>query len=326
MKTFKIGADVSKLTLDYYNLELDTYETIKNTSCDIRMYLSKYEPEAYSLVVEPTGTYHIRLCEIATDLGFEVLMANPVQSSYYMKVLQMNDKTDENAAKSLSLLGSSVELPRYKAGQLNKKQLRMVYNALKKQEQSLKNQLESLMPYLKPCRIAIESLKRVLHNVQIEIKLLEDQLHELSDDGEKQFYKLATSVVGIGKKSAHGLLQYTNGFQDFDNSSQLVKYIGIVPSKHYSGTSIRKKGRISKNGPSTLRACLYNAAKSAKRYNHACKALYERLRINGKPHKVAMVAIIRKLLRQVFAVVKNETSFDNELFEKQIIQNKLQVK
>jgi hypothetical protein len=106
-----------------------------------------------------------------------------------------------------------------------------------------------------------------------------------------------------------------------DRLLKLSRELGIsiiVAHKHYSGTSVRKKGKISKNGPSRLRACLYNAAKSAKRYNHACKALYERLRINGKPHKVAMIAIIRKLLRQVFAVVKNETPFDNELFEKQI--------
>lgn len=326
MNTNKIGADVSKLTLDFFNLENNELETINNNSQDIRMYLSKHNAKKYSLVVEPTGTYHIKLCEIATALGFEVLMANPVQSSYYMKVLRLTDKTDENAAKSLSLLGSTVELPQYKPGKLKKKQLRMVYNALKKQEQSLQNQLESLAPYISPCQSAMGSLKKVLSAVQEEIEQVENQLNNLSNEAEKKFYKLVTSVVGIGPKSAHGLLQYTNGFQDFDNSNQLVKYIGIVPSKHYSGTSVRKKGKISKNGPSRLRACLYNAAKSAIQHNNACKALYKRLKENGKAHKVAMIAVIRKLLRQVFAVVKNGKLFDNQLFEKHIIQNKLQAK
>jgi len=55
------------------------------------------------------------------------------------------------------------------------------------------------------------------------------------------------------------------------------------------------------------------AARSARKYNLACKAIYDRLRLKGKPHKVAMMAVVHKLTKQVFAVVKNETPFDNLL-------------
>ena len=45
------------------------------------------------------------------------------------------------------------------------------------------------------------------------------------------------------------------------------------------------------------------AARSAIRYNHACKELYERLRAKGKPYKKAIVAVMNKLVKQVFGVV-----------------------
>ena len=60
-----------------------------------------------------------------------------------------------------------------------------------------------------------------------------------------------------------------------------------------------------------MRAVLYMAARSARRYNLSCKALYERLRAKGKCHRVAMMAVINKLLHQVFAVVKHNTEFVN---------------
>ena len=80
---------------------------------------------------------------------------------------------------------------------------------------------------------------------------------------------------------------------------------------------------MTKKGASQLRACLYNAARSAKRYNNACKAIFKRLRQKGKPYKVAMMAVIKKLLQQVFAVVKSNTKFDNELYIKNLELKKI---
>lgn len=53
------------------------------------------------------------------------------------------------------------------------------------------------------------------------------------------------------------------------------------------------------------------AARSAKKHNNACREIYIRLRANGKAHKVALMAVVHKLLKQVFAVVKNDVLFDN---------------
>ncbi len=80
--------------------------------------------------------------------------------------------------------------------------------------------------------------------------------------------------------------------------------------------SVRYRGPITKRGNAELRACLYMAARSARRFNLACKDLYERLRARGKGYKQAMVAVMNKLIRQIFAVLKNDTVFDNNYYLK----------
>jgi hypothetical protein len=54
---------------------------------------------------------------------------------------------------------------------------------------------------------------------------------------------------------------------------------------------------------------LYMCARSAKKYNRACRELYERLQAKGKAKKLALIAVANKLLKQAFAIVKNKTTY-----------------
>ena len=118
--------------------------------------------------------------------------------------------------------------------------------------------------------------------------------------------------MGIGPTTAAALLTETGGLTGFKNAKQLAKFLGVCPTQNESGKSIRGRGGIAKTGTKEIRTLLYMCARSAKRYNLSCKDLYERLRRKGKCHKVAMTAVCHKLVKQFFAVVKNETPFDNE--------------
>ena len=89
------------------------------------------------------------------------------------------------------------------------------------------------------------------------------------------------------------------------------KFFGVCPTDKQSGSSLKGRGSISKSGVSYVRSILYVAAHSAKRYNNACKDIYQRLRAKGKSHKVAIIAVVHKLVIQLVAVVKNNTIFDN---------------
>lgn len=315
-----LGIDVSHETLDIHFIdqqEVVSKNRIENSCTSIVNFLKQYDPNNIFIVAEPTGTYSDKLFELAHQHGFEIRLVNPQKSSRYTQVMGHLNKTDELAAELLTQMGSTLDLSVYtppSQAMKERKQIVMTINALSKQSRALSNQIHAMEQRLSPSSSALGALKVALAIMQEQIQKLEQELQTLTDEEADEFAKYAGSVVGIGPKTINLLLIYTNGLKNFDNKNQLPKFIGTVGSVHQSGTSINRRGRITKSGPSLLRACLYNAAKSASRFNHACKALYQRLRTNGKPHKLAMIAVINKLLHQVFAVVKSKNLFDNELY------------
>ena len=172
--------------------------------------------------------------------------------------------------------------------------------------------MHALEFHARPLGYVVKSLEQSLAFCQGQIQEAERRILTVSEECFEQAYKLATSVIGVGPAIAQALLIATNGLLDFDNSKQLAKFAGVCATHFESGSSIKRRGGISKSGDPNLRALLYMGARSAKRYNQPCKQLYERLRSKGKCHKVAMLAVCNKMLRQIFAVVKSGVEFDNE--------------
>jgi len=84
---------------------------------------------------------------------------------------------------------------------------------------------------------------------------------------------------------------------------------GLDPVLFQSGTSVHKKSRISKRGNREVRKRLYEATLSAARYNPSIKGIYQRLKEQGKPDKVARIAAARKLLLIAYAVYKSGKRF-----------------
>jgi transposase len=118
-----------------------------------------------------------------------------------------------------------------------------------------------------------------------------------------------TSIRDISTTIATVLIEVTNGFAQFHSAKALAKYIGVVPVIYQSGKSQMTKG-ICKTDDPQLRSLLYMASWSAVRYNKPCQELYQRLKAAGKAPKVALIAVVNKLLRQAFAVVRFNQDFD----------------
>ena len=131
---------------------------------------------------------------------------------------------------------------------------------------------------------------------------IEDFCERVGNEYKKQM-DLLTTIKGIGVTLAAALIMATGGFTYFDNAKQLTRYLGLSPTYQQSGTSVNVKGHINRNGDSSLRSQLYVAAFASLRCNAECKACFDRLRSNGKPGKVAVIAVANKLVRQAFAIV-----------------------
>ena len=95
----------------------------------------------------------------------------------------------------------------------------------------------------------------------------------------------------------------------FNNYRQVSSYFGLCPRIYDSGKSVHGKAHICKMGMGWIRRLLYMCSISAAKYNEACKDLYLRLTERGKPIKVVFIAIANKLIKQIFAIVKNNSLY-----------------
>ncbi|MFH1885431.1 MAG: transposase [Pseudomonadota bacterium] len=99
------------------------------------------------------------------------------------------------------------------------------------------------------------------------------------------------------------------GGERFEKARQFVAFLGLTPREFQSGTCVHKRPRLTKMGPASARKALYMPALTAIRYNLDVKALYDRLVASGKPKMCAVGAVMRKLARIAFGVIKHRAGY-----------------
>lgn len=314
------GIDVSQLTLQiaYQTDDIWTDETIENTVIGIENWLSKQSLSNAHFTFEYSGTYSNPVAYSLSLIGANFSIITAKQSKGFRDTLKKTSKTDKQDARCLALYGTQIKpvltvLPDEELSQ--KRQQYKHLAVLKHDKQAFSNRLHALSFDSKADKFVLQSTHDMIDFIEQQIQIIEQQIFTIDDIEAERILKLMLSVVGIGQKSAQAVLIATNGFEDFDNSKQVSKFLGVCASDKQSGTSIKGAGSIPKSGVEYVRTTLYMAALSAKKCNLVCKDLYTRLRSKGKAHKVAMIAVVHKLVTQLFAVVKNNTIFDNNYIQ-----------
>lgn len=310
-----IGLDIGKAEIHYHYLPEGKAVSGKfaNTKEAIAAFIDKLPPDAQA-IMEATGSYHFPLCFALQDARVAFTVLNPAVSAGYARSLNSTAKTDKADSAMLSRFGRERNPPpsRLESGEWYAFRLLIDrWEDLKVRRQAIENQSGGLQFYPQIHPLVAEQLQQDLLLIDRQITAICERIEKELPPDYEQMVGLAGSVKGIGKKTATHLTFLTKGLKQFSNHRQLAKYIGIAPNVYQSGRTVRK-GIICRQGAPLLRSLLYNCAKSAKRYNAACKELYDRLRAKGKPHKVAMVAVMHKLVRQVFAVVKSGKAYADD--------------
>ena len=309
-----IGIDVSKDTfvVAYSPEKTSRTRTFKNTTKGIHELIQTVSKDKHHCVMEATGNYSALLVYLLSEAGITTSLENPLKVKNFARVMLSTVKTDDVDARLIALYGEKMNPAPYVMRSdaiLTLKQKRTVIRQLKKQliaTKNLKGSMEVLPFFDSKCRKSIEQTIAFLAK---QVKHLEDDLAVLADSEYKKQMDLLTSIKGIGVTLAAALIMATGGFTYFDNARQLTRYLGLSPTYQQSGTSVNFKGHINRNGDSSLRSQLYVAAFASLRCNTECRACYDRLRSNGKPGKVAVIAVANKLIRQAFAVVTQEKPY-----------------
>lgn len=310
-----IGIDVSKATFvaAYSSDRCGETRTFDNTAAGIKKFIGTLSgiPDVHC-VMEATGNYSAMLLYLLGSAGITVSMENPLKIKNFARAMLSVVKTDVLDARLIALYGEKMNPAPFKMhcdAVMRLKQKRTVIRQLQKQRTALSNLRGSIECLPVPDKGALHAVDETLICLDKRLDGLQKELNVLVESEFSKQVELLTSIKGIGLTLAAALIITTGGFTYFQNAKQVSRYIGLCPTYEQSGTSVNVRGHINRNGDSYTRGLLYMAAMPASRFNAQCRDTYTRLRKQGKPGKLAMVAVANKLVRQAFAVVAQQKEY-----------------
>jgi len=307
------GIDVSKDTIDVKSIQTG-HKVYDNNFKGFRKLLKESFPKTH-FVMEATGVYHEKLAHFLYNKGCSVSVVNPLVIKRFSQMLLRSTKTDKADSEMIFKYATKNHPNHWKplAAYIEAcKDLNGVLSLLLKQRTALLNKQHSLQS--KGCKetITLRCIKHCIKNLNLRIKLLEDQMEHYIELHEPGLYNRLKTIPGIGKKTAVFLIVITDGFRHFESSKQVSSYLGLSPSILTSGSSIKGQSRITKSGNGHIRNLLFLSSFTACKYNPACKSLFDRITQKGKSKKLALIAVANKLLKQAFAIAKSGESFNPE--------------
>lgn len=320
-----IGIDISKAKLDCAWLRENNKVKSKVFSNQIEGWKAliswaekntKENATQLHFVMEATGVYHENFAAWLYDQGANVSIVNPAYVKHYAQGIGVRTKNDKKDSIVLARYGEKESPLLWQPAPLEIRTLKALLVRLDAVEKDLlreNNRLEKSTFTETPTAVlesiehAIEFLKKERTNLE---KLIEEHLNK--HEKLKSDNALLKTIPGVGPVIAQRMVMIVGGHQ-FNSASQCAAYLGLIPVEKESGSSIRGRSRLAKNGNPTIRAKLYMAAVSAKQYNPDIKAQYERLTGKGKSKKSALGAAMRKLVQICFGVLKHQQPYQPQI-------------
>lgn len=321
-----IGIDVSKAKLDCCWLrdpeavKLKT-KVFKNTAPDHRklgqwiLAQTKSLAEEIHIVMEATGVYHEPLAYALYELGFQVSVVNPARTKEFSNSLGATHKTDAKDSLMLAQFGHRMKPGLWQPEPPEARELKALLARLEALEFDLQREMNrrEKADFSGLSQRVFDSLEHMIKTFKEEKRRLE---HDIDDhiDRHPQLKKnreLMASIPGVGPVLSRTILSVIHS-RDFTSAGQLSAYLGLIPRIQQSG-QWKGRSRLTKQGPSRVRAKLYMAAVVATKANPDIKRQYERLQANGKCKMQALGAAMRKLVQICFGVVKHQSEYRPQL-------------
>lgn len=311
------GIDCSKDFLDVGTIKNNKSTSIGKFSNDPAGFKKLYQAvkESNLVVMEATGPYYMNVAFYLKEKGVNVSVVNPLVIKRYCQMKLIRTKTDKKDAIMIASYGESEKPKLWEPPSehiLQVQQLESYLEGIKKRRTMVSNQLHSFKHTGKLTKELENELEEEIAEYDAKIARKEKEIKEQLEKEHKKLIGNLESIPGIGGRSAALLTITTNGFKDFQSYKQVIAFYGVAPRKYESGISVRGRGSICKMGMAQVRKTLYMAAKSAIIYNKGCRELYQRLREKGKAYRVAMIAVVNKLIKQAFAIAKSGILYNAE--------------
>ena len=288
-----VGVDISKLTLDVYLHPQATARQFPNTASGIKSLLAWLgQNPVHRVIFEPTGAYHRSLERQLGDAGVPMVKVNPLQARRFAEAIGQRAKTDAVDAAMLARFGALDALqtrPIVSQTLSDMKELLVARRGLVKDRVAATNRNHvHRAPLLR--RLADQRLRQV----ERQIAAIDAALRALCrvDAELKARLDILVSIPAIGEATALTMLIEMPELGTMDNKC-VASLAGLAPIARDSGQHSGK--RFIRAGRAHLRQALYMPALVAIRFNADMKAKYQAMRAAGKPPKVAITAVMRKL-------------------------------
>ena len=296
------GIDVSHTTLDvcYQNNLGDLFHLKVGNNIKGFEKILEHTGVDYHFVMEATGVYYIRLAFYLHEKTCKLSVVNAISIKRYIQMHLERNKSDKKDAAWICRYAIEQHPVYWQMPDSAYFECKQLYNTLREYAEQIKrfnNQLHSIKLLPIPSKDTIRSLEKMKLQLAKEMDNLETKLETQLAQWQPAQLESVSSIKGIGKRATAMLIVFTQGFKYTQTHRQLISFAGLAPSEYSSGSSIHGKSRIYKRGGKNLRDVLYMCSMNAIKTNPACKALYERLRANGKTGKQGLIAVCNKLCR-----------------------------
>lgn len=271
------------------------------------------------IALESTGTYGLDVALALHQAGMAVMVVNPRAIAHFARALVQRSKTDALDALVLLEFVRRMEFVRWQPPAPNRFELRAIQRRIRNLKAMIvqeKNRLHA-SSYARELTTTIESDIAVhIRHLISRCALLEKKALAIvtADPDLLRIFDLLVSVKGIGRTSALHLTAELALLPADMTARQLVAHAGLDPRQHESGTSVHKPAHISRAGNKHLRAALFLPATVAVRHDSNVRAFFDRLVKRGKHVLQAYVAVMRKLLHAIHAMLRTNTLFDSSRF------------
>ena len=315
-----IGADLSKKSIDLVCHLLNTHLQVENSITGFTdllqwMWQQKINPSETMIVMEHTGLYSYCFEKFLHQHQIVFCKVNALAIKRSIGIVR--GKTDKLDAARIAAYGYEkkdklvVDLPASDA----LKRLQMLHST----RERLVRHRASLTCAIKEYRhigipekdILMQTQLQLIKNFDKQIEKLMTEIETIIDEDQslKQNFHLLQIIKDIEKIIALTTIIKTHNFTRFANARKFACFCGTAPFEHSSGTSIRKKSRVSHLADKQMKSLLDLSAKSAIQHDKELREYYLK-RTEGGKSKMSTINVVRnKILYRMFAVIKRQTPF-----------------
>lgn len=321
-----IGIDVSKPFIDVIIHTSQKHRQFPNTAKGFVQMLAWIEKNTkvksinQMFAFEHTGLYSIPISVFLTEKKIQYVLLPGLEVKKSMGIVRgKNDKLD---AKTIALYTyrRRDEIKPYNLPSKNLFELRKLLSLrdkLARQRAGYKTAKKETSSFLKKedHEVYLDIHEEMIKLLSEEIKKVEKRIREIIKSEKKlqEYYKLITSIKGVGQQTAWYIIVYTNAFTLFKDSRKFASYAGIAPFPYQSGISIKGLTKVNNLANKKLKSLLSNCASSAITHSPEMRLYYHKRLDMGK-HKMSTLNIVRnKILGRIFAVVKRGTPYVDTL-------------